>query len=294
MSSQLINISNLDQDKIDLIKRTICKGATDDELQLFIHACNRTKLDPFMRQIYGIMRDTWDKEEKRYKKILSIQTGIDGYRLIADRTGKYMPGRDCTFSYKDDKIISATAYVKKLGSDGQWHEIPHTVYWDEYAPKSKDGVITGQWKDKPHIMLGKCAEASCLRKAFPADLSGIYTKEEMEQADTDNTNTIEATDNKKVEAKKIDIITEEEAKTIEDNIFPEDSEYRLNLLTYFSNLMNPAEKFIDFSRLPRTMYEKCMRSVMRRRDELLKQKQEERVKEVEEVIEEEDSETVPF
>ena len=140
-------------DQVMLLKNTICKGSTDDELQLFMHVCKKTGLDPFARQIYAVKRF----DASTGKQIMALQTGIDGYRLIAERTGKYMPGRECTFTYnKEGRLHSATAYVKKLGGDQQWHEIGHTVFWDEYAAKKKDGGYTGMWKDKPHVMLGKC------------------------------------------------------------------------------------------------------------------------------------------
>lgn len=175
--SVITEIKNLDQNKIELLKRTICKGATNDELELFIHACQRTGLDPFMKQIYSVKRWVDGRD------VMTVQTGIDGYRLIAERSGRYMPGRECTFSYDDSKnLISATSYVKKMDSSNQWHEVAHTVYWSEYCCKKKDGSLTGMWATKPHIMLSKCAESACLRKAFPADLSGVYTSEEMEQA----------------------------------------------------------------------------------------------------------------
>lgn len=164
------------KEKIDLVKRTIAKGATDDELELFIHQCQRTGLDPFSRQIYAVKR--WDAREQR--EVMTIQTGIDGYRLVAERTRRYAPGRKHSFTYDESgKLISATAYVKKLTDDGTWHEVEAEAFFAEYAQTTKNGSLTPLWQRMPHVMLGKCSEAQALRRAFPAELSGIYTDDEM-------------------------------------------------------------------------------------------------------------------
>lgn len=169
-----------DNKKLDLLKNTICKGSNDEEFELFLHACQRTGLDPFMRQIYAVKR--WDSQLKR--ESMTIQTGIDGYRLIAERTGRYSPGKEPTYQYDGNgNIVSATAYVKKQTSDGTWHEIASTAFFNEYCQKTKEGKPTRFWMQMAHTMLAKCAEALALRKAFPGDLSGLYTKEEMLQAD---------------------------------------------------------------------------------------------------------------
>jgi len=171
--------SGLSAERIELIKRTIAKGATDDELVLFVSRCNQTGLDPFADQIYAIKR--WDADSKT--EVMKIQVSIHGLRLVADRTGDYAPGADTLFKYDEGgQLVSATAYVMKWVR-GEWHEVACTVMYSEYVARKRDGSPTHMWASKPHVMLGKCGESAALRKAFPAETSGLYTTEEMEQAD---------------------------------------------------------------------------------------------------------------
>ncbi len=185
LPSQDNYIATYKAEQIATFKQSIAKDCTDAELNLLLYVVARTGLDPHMKQIYAIVRKSRQKDGS-YKSSMTIQTGIDGFRLIAERTGKYSPGREPSYEYDaQGKLTSATAYVKKMTPDGTWHEIGATAFWAEYVQLDFNKNPTSFWLKMPKGQLAKCAEAIALRKAFPGDFNQLYSTEEMEQAKND-------------------------------------------------------------------------------------------------------------
>lgn len=170
-------------EQTQLISTTIAPGCSADELRLFAYACQRTGLDPFSKQIYAI---------KRGGK-MTIQAGIDGLRSIAERTGQ-LDGSETFW----------------CGEDGQWQDVwlsskppaaAKTIIYRKGAAHPFVGVARfadynagqGLWSKMGAAMIAKCSEALALRKAFPADLSGVYSTDEMQQAETDTVQPVTVT-----------------------------------------------------------------------------------------------------
>ena len=180
----------LSDSQIELLRRTICRGADNDQMQLFLHMCKKTGLDPIAKQIYATMRE--NRKNGGYDMV--IQTSIDGLRLVAARTGMYEgqvgplwcgpdgEWRDVWLG-TDPPFAAKVGVLRKTFREPLWA----VAKFDEYAQTYKDQrtgelKLNNMWSKYPTVMIAKCAESLALRKAFPNELSGIHSSEEMGEA----------------------------------------------------------------------------------------------------------------
>lgn len=160
-----------------LVRNTFANGANEQEFAVLMEIAATRRLNPFMKQIYFVKR--YDKKANR--EVWSCQVSIDGLRAIAERTGKYDGQDEPEYTYNAEKLI-VSCKVKVYRKDWTRPAVG-IAYWDEFVQTTKEGNPTSFWNTMGHVMLGKCAEAQALRKAFPEDMSGLYTGDEMQHAE---------------------------------------------------------------------------------------------------------------
>lgn len=167
-----------------IIRDSYANGASDEEFAVLMEIARARRLNPLLRQIHFVHR--WDGEKARH--VWSAQVSIDGLRAIAERTGRYAGQDEPEFVEHPDGTLKLCR-VRVWRSDWPRPAVG-VAYWTEYVQSIRDRQ-TGRprpvalWGRMPRTMLAKCAEALALRKAFPEDVGGLYTPDEMGQAQND-------------------------------------------------------------------------------------------------------------
>lgn len=161
-------LQQFSEDQIGVLKATVAKGVSDAELQLFLAVCQRTGLDPFSRQIYAV---------KYSNQPMFVHLAIDGLRLIAERSGRwegsigpYFCGKDGHWTdvwLEEEPPAAAKFAVLKRGFR---EPIWYVALWKSFFVANSP-----LWRGKGPEMLGKCAEAGAMRKAFPHETSLVRT-----------------------------------------------------------------------------------------------------------------------
>lgn len=163
MTNEIVKSNNFDLENpadLDLLKKTIAKNATGEELAMFVQFCRATGLNPFKREIWFI----------KTAQGVQIMTGINGFYSIANTHPMYDGTEVETFF--DDKGKPTHSIAKVWRKDRRFPSVG-IARWNEF------GKTHGNWRNMPILMLEKCSESLALRKAFPQELNGMYTVEEM-------------------------------------------------------------------------------------------------------------------
>ncbi|MBI5518102.1 MAG: phage recombination protein Bet [Deltaproteobacteria bacterium] len=168
-----------------LIRDTFANGATDTEFAVLMEIARARRLNPLLRQIHFVSR--WDSD--KHRPVWATQVSIDGLRAIAERTGLYAGQDEAEFTEKPDQTLKLCK-VRVYRKDWERPAVG-LAHWDEYVQTIRDKVTgklrpTAMWARMPHVMLAKVAEAAALRRAFPEDMAGLYTTDEMAQAQNES------------------------------------------------------------------------------------------------------------
>jgi len=158
-------------EQIELIRKTVAKEATDDELKLYFYDCQRRGVHPLDKLIH------FTKRAGRYTPV----TSIDYMRSRAHESNECAGIDDAVFNGASATLAFTAAVTVYRMVQGVRCPFTATARWTEYYPG--EGQYTGMWDKMPHTMLAKCAEALALRRAFPAQLAGLYEVSELDQAE---------------------------------------------------------------------------------------------------------------
>jgi phage recombination protein Bet len=171
--------------------RTLClslfPGASANSVLMVIDYCKARKLDPLKKPCHIVPMEVKKAGTNQYEWRDVVMPGIYEHRTTAQRTGEYLghskaeygPDIPFTGSVAVPEWCSMTIYRWNAASS-QRVEFPVTVFFREVVATNREGKPNARWARAPRQMMTKCCEAAGLREAFPDEIGGEMTAEEMD------------------------------------------------------------------------------------------------------------------
>lgn len=220
------------KDILNTLRNTMALGATDDEFKMFVLFCQSTGLNPLKKEIWFIKTKGYTKKDgTSVDGRVQMMTGINGYLAIANNHPMF-DGMECEIKKELNQPFPEYAIAKVWRKDRKY---PSTAqaFWKEYCQPGINGRQS-IWDQKPSIMIAKVAKSIALREAFPQEMGGLYTEEEMPKEFSADSSHIPITEADEPPKK---IIKEVIAQSQESN-------HQLNHLYYIPQTSKPQLEFL--------------------------------------------------
>jgi phage recombination protein Bet len=159
-------------------------GAKAESVLMVWDYCVARKLDPLKKPCHIVPMNVGSE----WRDV--VMPGIYEYRTTATRTGEYMGHSKPEYGEQIEYLkVKAPEYCDITVY--RWNKLAHMkaefpvrVKFVEIVATAKDKktgdpYVNARWTKAPEQMLTKCTEAAGLREAFPDELGGTHTEEEM-------------------------------------------------------------------------------------------------------------------
>lgn len=222
---------NIDLAVWSTLQNSVFPGAKDESIILAVDYCKARKLDILKKPCHIVpMQVTLSGEKERGsdgklydKKIWRdvIMPGIYEQRITAFRTGQ-MAGQDEpvfgeTISFKGVDAPEWCRVTVYRFINGERCAFSHTEYFSEACATTKEGKLNSMWSKRPRGQLAKCAEAGALRKAFPDELGGVITAEEVNEDQVNHQENKFSPENSNIiNGQSVELVTDEQIEQIKN------------------------------------------------------------------------------
>ena len=222
---------NIDLAVWSTLQNSVFPGAKDESIILAVDYCKARKLDILKKPCHIVpMQVTLSGEKERGsdgklydKKIWRdvIMPGIYEQRITAFRTGQ-MAGQDEpvfgeTISFKGVDAPEWCRVTVYRFINGERCAFSHTEYFSEACATTKEGKLNSMWSKRPRGQLAKCAEAGALRKAFPDELGGVITAEEINEDQVNHQeNKLSPENSNIINGQSVELVTDEQIEQIKN------------------------------------------------------------------------------